>query len=134
MASFIPDHYTEDGYIAEFPGVHGALRFRYRRALGWQCAEARRTAASLKPREAEAHWAKFLKGQLVDWELQTPDGKPVDLTEPNILRMNPALSESVLGVVMSVRSSDPDPARPEVPEATLPGDREGADVGNLPPG
>lgn len=128
---YVPnDGYTEDAFIAGFNGVHGPLRFRFRRALGWQNAEARRAAARLEPRQAEGHWAKFLKAQLVEWDLQTPDGKRVELTEANILRMNPALNEAVLAVVMSVRGGDLDPERPESPDGTAPGDREGADAKN----
>ena len=120
MSSFISDGYTEVGYIAAFPGVYEPLRFRFRRSLGWENAEARRAAAALKPRDAEAHWAKFLKSKLVDWELHDQHDKPVELTEAHILRMNPTLNEAVLAIVMSIRAPDADPEATETPTATVP--------------
>lgn len=133
MASFIADGYTEPFYVAAIPGIHEPLRGRFRRALGWENAEARRTAAQLKPREAEHHWAKFIKSKLIEWDLKTPDGKPVDLTEANLLRMNPTLNEALTAIVMSARASDADPETVDPVDPTPAEDRERTDAGNLPP-
>ena len=124
---YIHDGCTEPGYISAVPGLHGELRFILRRAVRWQIDQARREAAPLNPREADARWAKFLHAQLLSWELRDQKGELAPLTASNVARLNPGLYDALLGIVTSIRPSDPDPDAPaDAPSMTT----EGEDVGN----
>lgn len=85
------------------------MRFRYRRALGWEHIEVIRAANALKPREADLRWAKFIRGKLVSWEATGPKDDILDLTEQNVFQLDPRLQEGLIGIIAGLRASDTDP-------------------------
>ena len=132
MAKHILDGRTEPGYVAALPGIHDALRFTFRRALGWENAQIRREPLGLKPKEAEYQWAKFIRAHLASWDARDAKDEMLPLSDDNVYALNPALQEAVLGIVMSQRASDPEPhedpaAPPAIPD---PANAEQADAKN----
>ena len=52
--------------------------------------------------------AAFLKGKILSWNVQH-DGKTVDITEANLLRLNRRLFQRLFAIVLGVDAYDDDP-------------------------
>jgi hypothetical protein len=115
MASYIPDQYTEHGYIAERRNLHGALRFQFRPMLLDERSLFSQANIQNKPREQNRNIAKLLAEKIVCWDLKDAGKKdaPLAITIDNMLRLQPALFDRLFGIIMGNDAFDDDPDLPE---------------------
>lgn len=111
--NFIDDGYTQQGYIAEVPGLHGPLRFEFRPFL---VEERAALFASLDKMSRDAYERKCghaVADRLVAWDVTDRNGKPVEITGPNVLRLRPTVEDKLLSIMLGVKPTDIDPAWPD---------------------
>lgn len=113
MAAWIPDGYTERGFIEPVENLHEGLRFRYRPMLIEDGSEFIDSVARLKPREAERKTAAMLAKQLIDWELRSPStGEQVEKSPASILKLKRVVFQRLTQIVLGMQPSDTDPEWP----------------------
>jgi hypothetical protein len=106
---FIGDGYTEQGYIAEVPRLHPAMRFKFRPFLQEDRSRLLNENDKLKAIQATANTAVKLADKLIEWDLKDAAGEPVTKDDKSIRRLKPALYMRLLGIVMGLDASDEDP-------------------------
>lgn len=131
------DGYTEDGYIAEQPRLHPALRFRYRPLLSTERAQAmrdmERALKSPNAKQSEIVSARLMAERILEWDLRNGQGEVVPVTEEFLLKVKPVLSNRLYAIViLGASPSDEDPEagekkKPELPEGVT---QEEADLKN----
>lgn len=119
MSDFIEDGYSEQGYIAAIDGIHGALEFEYRPAIG---KLADRVTGMIQGDRVnwEAWWEAVGKALAVDpgllksWSLKDAKGNAVPITSANIQRVRQLLIHRLWMIVAGQLPSDrrPDGSRP----------------------
>jgi hypothetical protein len=114
------DGYTEDGYIAEVPRLHPALRFRFRPMLSTERAQAMRDMGkainSPNAKQSEIISAKLMAERILEWDLKDGSGNIVPVTADMILRVKPQLSNRLYAiVVLGTAPSDEDPESEKEP-------------------
>ena len=115
LLGFIHDGYTRQGYIAERPRLHPALRFSYRPMLTEnryvilhqldQIDADRKARARLE--------AETVMAYLVSWNLFGRQDEAIDVTVPNLLRVEPNLFLKLRNIVLGIEVGDEDPEWPE---------------------
>lgn len=107
---FIHDGYTRQGYIAARKRLHPALRFTYRPMLSQNRAVIFHQMAAMEADEAERLAAEAVKAQLVSWDLKDHEDRTVEISVPNLLRVEPNLAVRLFQIVTGRDVSDEDPA------------------------
>lgn len=103
MQNFIDDGYTDQGYIAAVPGLHGELRFEYRPVPYRDRTIITDAVRSKPPAEAAATVAATIARFLVSWSFAEK------IEVKNILRLRPRLVDGIYYRIMGAEASDPDP-------------------------
>lgn len=115
---FIPDGYEFSGYIAEEPGIHGALRFTYRPMADSDVtalnAELEKATSRI---EQQAARAKAIAERIKAWEVVDPSGKAVKPTAENLGRCPAVLFTKLASVVEGYRPNDKDPTGKTEPKS-----------------
>ena len=131
------DGYTEDGYIAEEPRLHPALRFRYRPMLSAERAQAMkemdRAIKSPNAKQSEIVSARLMASRIEEWDLQNSQGEVVPVTEEMLLKVKPHLSNRLYAIVVlgtSAPDEDPDSSSKKKRELEEGETQEGADLKN----
>lgn len=137
MLGLIEDGYTEDGYIAEEPRLHPALRFRYRPMLSAERAQAmremERAVKSPNAKQSEIVSARLMASRIEEWDLQNSQGETVPITEEILLKVKPHLSNRLYAIVIlgtSPSDEDPEAISEKKPELAEGETREDADLKN----
>jgi hypothetical protein len=109
--NYIPDDgYTEPGYIAAIPGLHGPLQFKFRPTL---VADQPRWARGSESNVSDAVWdqqcAGLMAERIVSWSLVSPKGEPVPICASSLLRLKPKIFTKLFGILLGVNPSDIDP-------------------------
>lgn len=121
MQNYIPDGYTENGYLAERPGIYSEVRFTYRRLLHGSLAKVRDQMKGGFYESAKAIYPTLAK-QIVSWDVRkvNPDGSDagvLEIKEIEIARLAPQLIMGLFDIVGGFAASDPDPqAMPSTPK------------------
>jgi len=102
----IDDGYDYPGFIAERPGIHPALRFRYRPAL----PEEREEVTRYQGRAFIVEVTDLLTTKVIGWEVRDRQGLPRPVASDTLRRLQPDLLQAMIGVVLGWRPNDPDPA------------------------
>ena len=115
MLGFIPDDgYTIDGYFCEVPGLHPALRFRFRpltvEAFAAIMAKARHEA---NPNHL---FARTIAARVETWDLRDAKGEAVAVSEKIALSLVPRLFDRLFDVVTGQKPHDIDPAIHAAPQ------------------
>jgi hypothetical protein len=110
VCGFINDGYTLNGYLKEAPGIHPAVRFKYRPLTvegrirlfdGW---------SALPALDQISRTTTMLAKQISQWDLKDAKGGAVSSAEPrNFRRLPPLLHERLLEVIGGISPPDPDP-------------------------
>lgn len=109
--AYINDGYTERGYIAGVPGLHGPLRFAYRPALLEEVTAYNRGADKLKDHELNKYAARWAAGRLQSWDLTDHKGNPIPIAADALLRLrSPRLFYRLVRIFLGDEASDIDPA------------------------
>ncbi len=110
-ANYFHDGYSQDGYVAAVPLVHGALRFTYRPAMVEERSQLTDAARRLKSHLYDRHAATFTAQKIVAWDL-TDRGRDVPISAEALLRLQPDLFVKLHRIVAGWLASDVDPAWP----------------------
>lgn len=109
----IEDGYTEDGYIAAVPGLHPALRFRFRPMLPEE-REAISDVIRQKPiAQGNKLMCEALAARIKSWSATNNKGEPLEITPSNVAKLRPKLQGSVYSIIAGYQASDLDPDAPE---------------------
>jgi hypothetical protein len=111
-ANYFHDGYTQAGFIAAVPLLHGPLRFTYRPALVEERSQLFDVAGQLSAHLFDCHIAQFLAQKLVDWDLVDADEQPVAPSAEALLRLQPELFVRLNQIILGTVASDIDPAWP----------------------
>ncbi len=109
-ANYFHDGYTQSGFIAAVPLVHGALRFTYRPALLEERSQLSDAARQLRSHLYDRHAAAFTAHKIVDWDLADCRGRAVPVSAEALLRLQPDLFARLHKIVTGWTASDVDPA------------------------
>jgi hypothetical protein len=134
VANYFHDGYTQVGFIAAVPRMHGPLRFSYRPTLVEERSQLSDAAATLKSHLYDRHVAAFLAGKLVDWDLTDVRGRPITSSGEACLRLHPALFVKLHRIVQGWIPSDVDPEWPEAMAARALDDETAAALAGRPVG
>lgn len=104
MLAYIPDGYTERGFIAAEEGKHPELRFEYRPLLHEQVV--RIDGESARKNGSNEPAAKALAEQLVSWDVKDASGGEVKISSESLMRIRPPLFIKLYAIVAGYRASD----------------------------
>lgn len=128
MLNIIPDGYTENGFIAEAPGLHGELRFAYRPMLSEERDTIDRAAQASPVSQVHAMYRKALAMRLQSWSEVDDKGVPSPINDATLKRLRPTLFDKLYNTVAGYRASDADPAKSK-PASQVDGELEAALAG-----
>lgn len=98
---FIEDGYTLEGSIPEKPGVHSALRFKYRPVLAEERSTFRRAALS---DQDVANYGKrmvdLIAKHLIEWDALLAGGCEAAVTRPLVAKLHPDLVDGIFDIIM----------------------------------
>lgn len=112
---YIADGMEIEGYIAEVPGLHVALEFRYRPTLPRTRARVCKQIGDAEPERAEELSAAHMARSIVSWNLDCSEelnGQPKIHTQ-TLLQVQPVLNVKLFGIVIGNRPNDARPERNE---------------------
>jgi hypothetical protein len=109
IANYFCDGYTQPGFIAAAPRLHGELRFTFRPALVEERSQLVDAAGRLKSDAYDRQAAAFLAQKLVAWELVDGEGRGVAVSAAALLRLHPELFVKLHRIVLGWMASDVDP-------------------------
>lgn len=101
-AAWIPDGYTQTAYLAELPNMYPSVRFQFRPMLVMNQAivnkELDMAGEDWQKRQTIA--AKWIKQQVVNWDIKKPTGEDVDHNNVSeIIRLRPLLFQRIWNIV-----------------------------------
>jgi len=100
MLDFISDGYTQQGYIAQVTGLHGALSFEFRPILAEERAVYYSPKTQALPADQQEKAAcKLLAAKLASWTLVDAAGACVPINAENVSRVRPALQGKLWRIV-----------------------------------
>ena len=118
-SNLIPDDgYTEPGFVAARPGLHGELQFTFRPLLIQDQAKWVKGADSMQAAVWNQQCARLMAERIKSWSLCTKDGSCVPINAASILRLKPALFSRLYGILLGTEPSDIDPSWEESQLAT----------------
>lgn len=100
------DGYTEPGYVAERPGLHGELRFVFRPMLVEDQSKIMRALEKASNDGWAVKAARVVADRVREWSLTEP------IKAEQVLRLKPALFSRLYGIVLGTDASDIDPQWP----------------------
>ena len=111
MPAYLPEGFTENGYIAAADRAFEAVRFKFRPmslAQRFACEESFR----VKKGDDQARITfTVLEKQLVSWDVKAPgNAEPLPITKDNLARITPSLALRLYNIVAGYSASDLDPA------------------------
>lgn len=110
--NYIPDGCTDEGYIKEDRGLHGALEFSYRPMLPEEQSGIANIIAKQDGKRAVRTQSEAIARKLISWGL-THEGKEIPITADAIRRLRPMLFSRLYLVVAGLRPSDARPGEGE---------------------
>jgi hypothetical protein len=122
--AYIPDGYTEDGFIAAEPGIHPAVHFSYRPMLHEEVVQVDVEAARKNGSNQPA--ARALAEKIVQWDITDPKGQPLAVGFEVLTKLRGKLFLKLWAIVAGFRASDDAPAS-ETGQAKLEADLKNSD-------
>lgn len=117
VATYIPDGYTQNAYLRPRTGLHGEIRFSYRPMLVTTQGQVLRDFqdAAENPARQQEIAAEWICRYVVSWNIQRPDGKPVNCKDVNdVLHLRPSVFNRIWSIILGDEGGDVDPQeRPE---------------------
>lgn len=106
--AFIPDGYTEGGFIEGIKNVHEAVRFKYRPVLP-EAVRALMHNYFEKTAKAQGDIVdETLKRQIVEWDLCDHSGEVLEVSINNLHRIKKPLKDRLFNIVTCFDGSDDD--------------------------
>jgi hypothetical protein len=115
ISGYIPnDGYERGGYIAEVPGLHMAIRFRFRPLTAPAVADASdKIRRATTPGKGEELAAALVAKRVVSWNFSDDEGKELKITAETCSRQVAALKNRMLQIVLGYDPGDADPEGPK---------------------
>lgn len=113
------DGQTRDGYIAAADRMHDELAFTYRPMLPEDVEFTDEERRKLEPRKSVQFLAAQITKHLVTWSEVDDDGKPMEVSLKNVLRLPHLLLTQAYLIVAGHLASDVDPAKGEAASAIV---------------
>jgi hypothetical protein len=112
--SYIPDGFTASAYIAEYPGLYSACRFKFRPMLHAERSKVFDAGRIDNFNSAKATYLALEK-HVVEWDVRSIDakgepGEVLPIKALCIARLAPNLIERLFAIVAGVSAADEDPA------------------------
>jgi len=106
ISGYIHDGQTRQGYIAEVPRLHPALRFTYRVMLGADRAVITDLIGKSDPKRGETLAAEAIAKYVLSWDLKNEKDESVPVEAKHVLRLHPALGGVLWSIVIGTRAPD----------------------------
>jgi len=106
--NFVADGYTEKAYV-KASELNDEFRFEYRPMLADKRAQLWKDAEKLKPDLGEQKMAMEMVHHVISWDITDENGKPVDITARNLLKLKPVLWTRLGSIIAGYMPSDVDP-------------------------
>lgn len=106
ISGFIDDGYTESASIAAEPGLWQEMRFTFRPMLADEYAAFSDFCGRNTDVKAKQEIARRLAEKVKDWDLVDSAGKPVPVTQQNLLRIKPVLLAKLWNIVCGLQAGD----------------------------
>lgn len=107
--AFIHDGCTCNGYLEAAPGLYPAARLSYRPILLQGRAVIYDMIAKASPAKGEDIAAHAIAEQVISWDIRDHQGKEVEITVDNALRLQPMLSARIFKMITGDLGGDHDP-------------------------
>jgi len=104
VAGFIEDGYQTEAILEEQAGCYEEVRFSYRPALPAEHNFVMAAAAGSE--ESEQRTVQLLKAHLVGWNLKRKSGTLVEITEPNLRRVNYLLRVLMYNIIVGIKATE----------------------------
>ena len=117
--AFVPDGYTEDGYISEFPNVHEAVRFKFRPALPEAVRVIMHRFDEKPAKQKGDNIDQTLMHHLVEWDLCDHEGNTLALAVENFRRIKKPLKDRLFNIVTCYDGGDSDDSKVTPDDETL---------------
>lgn len=111
-SAYIPDGYTESGYVAGIPRLYPPVAFEYRPMLPGERARALKlsdTAQYADAADAEVGAANAILKHIVRWDVVDDKGAELPVSVKSLLHLRPSLNTQIFNIVLGLRPSDPTP-------------------------
>src|ERR1700674_886459 len=99
-ANYFHDGYTQGGFIAAVPLMHGSLRFTFRPALVEERSQLSDAAATLQAHLYDRQAAIFTAQKILLWDLTDVGGREVAVSAEALLRLQPGLFVKLHRIVL----------------------------------
>lgn len=112
MPGYIPDGFSEKGYLAERPRQFQAIRFKYRPFTLPERYASEEAFRNKKPEDQARVTFALLAKKIVSWDLRAKpdDAVPLPITTETMARLNTALALALFNVIAGYVTSDADPS------------------------
>ena len=105
--AYIEDGYTEEGFIKEVPGIHEAVRFKFRPVLASKQRETLDRWHEIKSEVKSERINNLIKEQLVEWDL-TFNKKLLPIETKILERLKQPVVDRIFNIITSTDKSDED--------------------------
>ena len=106
--AYIPDGYTEDGFIAEFKGVHESVQFKFRPVLPEAVRALMHNFYDKTAKVQSDIVNETLNRQLVEWDLCDHKGGPLPVSIEVLCHIKKPLKDRLFNIVTCYEGSDDD--------------------------
>ena len=112
---YFPDGYTSQARVDEYPGLHGAVAFRFRPMSPDQYSEFLVEMRSRDPKKYNPQLRKIVASHILEWDVEDQDGKSLPIDAATLVHMPRRLYERIYGIVSGEEASDPINGEVQVP-------------------
>lgn len=135
-SDYINDGYTEEGFIAAVPGLHGELRFKYRPFLVEEEFVLSTAAEKMDPAKGHRAYVSAIAARLVEWSLADRNGKTVEIAAASVGKLCIPLWYRLKTIMRGLGPLDIDPSatdqqKEESADLALTAILEGKPIGQL---
>ena len=109
MLNYIPDGYTQPGYIEAVAGLHGSLRFSYRPYTSEERAKTMLPINQASPDRRPTLYMQAIIKKLTAWDLVDQKEQALPISIATLRVLVPTLFDVLVDVVLGFRPSDVDP-------------------------
>lgn len=108
-SDYINDGYTEEGFVAAVPGLHGELRFTFRPFTVEERAQVTNGLRNVQPHLHNRKYAIEAAKKITAWSLRDGADKPVEVKADTVYAIRPALFDRLIDILLGYKPSDIDP-------------------------
>lgn len=110
QCSYIPDGYTLKGFIAQQPGLHGALNFTYRPMLQKDRVLVIEKIRTCPIEKSEDEVARVVAARVKTWDLTHPEtGAAIEISSDAALHLQSTLLTRLWNILIGDKPTDINP-------------------------